>query len=97
MAMTGIYHEIVAPERIVRTETFTFGCDAQAGEQHATLTLEEHGGRTRLRLSVIYPSSEARAATLASGMERGVAASYDRLEEVLSAPAAKDKMTATGR
>jgi len=32
---------------------------------------------------VLYPSKEARDATIASGMERGVAASYDRLAELL--------------
>jgi hypothetical protein len=33
---------------------------------------------------VVYPSKEARDGTLASGMEHGVAASYDRLEEILA-------------
>jgi len=32
-----------------------------------------------------YESREARAAVIKSGMEKGVAASYDRLEDVLAA------------
>jgi uncharacterized protein YndB with AHSA1/START domain len=85
MTMGGVYREIVTPERIVRTESFEFGCDAQAGEQIVTLVLAEQGETTALRLTVLFPSREARDATIASGMERGVAASYDRLEEMLAA------------
>jgi uncharacterized protein YndB with AHSA1/START domain len=88
MLMRGVYREIVPPERIVRTESFEFGCDAQMGEQVGTLVLTEEGDKTRLTLTVLYPSKEARDATIASGMERGVAASYDRLAELLvSTPA----------
>jgi uncharacterized protein YndB with AHSA1/START domain len=84
MSMHGVYREVVPPERIVRTESFAFGCDAQAGEQVARVVLTEHDGRTMLTLTVLYPSKEARDATIASGMERGVAASYDRLADLLA-------------
>jgi uncharacterized protein YndB with AHSA1/START domain len=87
MAMHGVYRELVPPERIVRTETFEFGCEAQAGEQLATLVLTEQGGTTFLTLTVLYPSKEARDGAKASGMERGIAASYDRLDEMLVASA----------
>jgi hypothetical protein len=33
---------------------------------------------------VLYPSKEARDATIASGMERGLAASYDGLAKLLT-------------
>jgi uncharacterized protein YndB with AHSA1/START domain len=89
MAMRGVYREIVPPERIVRTESFEFGCDPQAGEQLATLVLTEQGGSTTLTLTLLYPSKEARDATIASGMERGVAASYDRLAELLASTPAR--------
>jgi uncharacterized protein YndB with AHSA1/START domain len=84
MAMSGVYREVVAPERIVRTESFDFGCDAQAGEQLGTAVLTEEGGKTTLTLTLLYPSKEARDATIASGMEHGVAAGYDRLAELLA-------------
>lgn len=84
MAMHGVYREVVAPERIVRTESFEIGCDTQMGEQVGTLILTEQGDKTLLTLTVLYPSKEARDATIASGMERGVAASYDRLAELLA-------------
>jgi uncharacterized protein YndB with AHSA1/START domain len=83
MAMHGIYREIVPPERIVRTESFELGCDAQAGEQIATLALTEQGGKTTLTLTVLLPSKEARDGMIASGMERGVSASYDKLDDLL--------------
>jgi uncharacterized protein YndB with AHSA1/START domain len=89
MAMHGVYREVVRPERISRTESFDFDCESQAGEQLGTLVLAEEGGKTRLTLTVLYPSKECRDATIASGMERGVAASYDRLEELLTTAAAR--------
>jgi uncharacterized protein YndB with AHSA1/START domain len=96
MAMRGVYREVVPPERIVRTESFEFGCNAQAGEQVGTLVLTEQGGKTKLTLTVLYPSKEARDATIASGMEHGVAASYDLLAELLAtAPARGDSLAST--
>jgi uncharacterized protein YndB with AHSA1/START domain len=88
MAMHGVYQEIYAPERVVSTESFEFGCDAQSGEQRVTAVLTEEGGRTTLTCTILYPSKEARDATIASGMERGVAASYDRLAELAASTAA---------
>jgi uncharacterized protein YndB with AHSA1/START domain len=80
-----VFREVVPPERIVRTERFDFGCDAQAGEQLGTAVLTERDGRTTLVITVLYPSREARDAALASGMEHGMAAGYARLDELLSA------------
>jgi uncharacterized protein YndB with AHSA1/START domain len=88
MAICGVYQEVVPPERIVRTESFEFGCQAQAGEQLGTLTLTAQGPKTLLTLRLLYPSMEARDATIASGMEHGVAAGYDRLDELLATAAA---------
>jgi uncharacterized protein YndB with AHSA1/START domain len=85
MAMRGVYREVVPPERIVRTETFEFGCAPQMGEQLGTLLLTEDDGRTKLTLTILYPTKEARDGAVASGMERGVAASYNHLDELLAA------------
>src|SRR5262249_32013139 len=86
MAMRGVYREVVPSKRVVSTESFDFGCDAQSGDQVGTLVLTEQGGKTMLTVTVLYPSKEARDATIASGMERGVAASYDRLAELRASP-----------
>jgi uncharacterized protein YndB with AHSA1/START domain len=85
MSMHGVYREIVPPGRAVRTETFDTGCAPQGGEQLTTLVLTEQEGKTTLTLTVLYPSKEARDAAVASGMEHGMAAGYDRLDEILAA------------
>ena len=84
LAMHGLYREVVPPERLVRTETFDLGCDSQAGEQVGTLVLTEAGGKTTMKLTVLFPSKEARDGAIASGMERGLAAGYERLDELLA-------------
>jgi uncharacterized protein YndB with AHSA1/START domain len=60
MAMTGVYRELSRPERIVRTESFEFGCDAQSGEQLCSLELVERNNGTDLPLTIRYDSREAR-------------------------------------
>jgi len=84
MGMGGVYREVVAPERIVNTERFDEAW--YAGEALNTLVLVEKGGRTTLTQTMRYESREARDAVLKSDMESGVAASYDRLAELLASP-----------
>jgi len=85
MGMGGVYREVVAPERLVATERFDEAW--YPGEALTTLVLVEKGGRTTLTQTMRYESREAREAVVKSGMEKGVAASYDRLEDVLAATA----------
>jgi len=81
MGMGGVFREIVVPERIVATEKFD---DAwYPGEAVGTTVLTEKNGRTTLTVTMLYESKEARDAVLASGMERGLEASYDHLAETL--------------
>jgi uncharacterized protein YndB with AHSA1/START domain len=75
----GVVREIVPPERIVYTEIFAPFPDV---ESVVTAVLTEEGGKTRLRVSCTYPSKEVRDMVVSSGMERGAAISYDRLEDV---------------
>jgi len=84
MAMGGVYSVVVPHERLVRSEKFEFGGQPQDGEQRATLEfLEQHGG-TLVKITVVYPSKEARDAALASSMEQGMSAGYDKLEALLA-------------
>ena len=86
MGMGGVYREIVAPERLVTTERFDEAW--YPGEALNTLVLIEKGGRTTLTQTMRYESRDARDAVIKSNMEKGVAASYDRLADLLaSAPA----------
>jgi uncharacterized protein YndB with AHSA1/START domain len=87
MGMGGVYREIVRPERIVATEMFDEAW--YPGEAVDTSVLVEQGGRTTLTTTVRYDSREIRDAVLKSPMESGVAASYDRLADLVSAEAEK--------
>lgn len=86
MAMGGVYREIVPNERIVNTELFDDPW--YPGEGQGTVTFVEQDGRTTVISTIRYASKEAREAVLKTPMERGVAASYDKLEELLVAQAA---------
>ncbi len=83
MGMGGVYREIVVPERLVTTERFDEAW--YPGEAVGTLVLVEQRGRTTVTQTMRYESREARDAVLQSGMEKGVAASYDRLADLLAA------------
>jgi uncharacterized protein YndB with AHSA1/START domain len=87
MGMGGVYRAIVKPERLVTTERFDEAW--YPGEGLNTLVLVEQGGRTTLTQTMRYESREARDAVLKSGMEQGVAASYDRLADLLAATPAR--------
>lgn len=84
MAMSGTYREIIPHDRIVRTESFEFGCVDQGGQQIGTMTLVEKAGKTQLTISVLYPNRESRDGMIASGMESGMAIGYERLDEILA-------------
>jgi uncharacterized protein YndB with AHSA1/START domain len=82
MGMGGVFREIAAPERIVSTEQFD---DAwYPGEAVNTVVLVERGGKTTVTQTLLYESKEARDGVLKSGMEQGVATSYDRLDDLLT-------------
>ena len=79
VAFHGVYREIARPERVVNTEIFEEYPDV---ESVVTTILAEEKGKTRLTVTAAYPSVEVRDIVLKSGMDRGAALSYDRLEEV---------------
>jgi uncharacterized protein YndB with AHSA1/START domain len=75
----GEYLEIDAPRRVVFTEFFDPFPD---NGSVVTSELTEEGGKTRLTVTARYSSREVRDMVRSTGMEKGAAASYDRLEEV---------------
>ena len=81
MGMGGEFREIVRPARIVATEKFDESW--YPGEALDTTVLVERNGMTTLTITVLYQSQEARDIASRSGMERGMAAGYDRLEQLL--------------
>jgi len=81
MGMGGVYREVVRPERFVATEKFDEAW--YPGEAVDTIIFTEQAGRTTLTQTILYDSRETRDAVLKSPMQRGMAMSYDRLEEFL--------------
>ena len=91
MGMRGVYKEISPPERLVNTESW----GAPWPDTLNTLALTEENGRTNMTVTVLYPTREARDAALNTGMQKGIAASFDRLAEylrTLTKPSPETKM-----
>jgi uncharacterized protein YndB with AHSA1/START domain len=81
MGMGGVYQEIVAPERIVATETFDNPW--YEGSGLASYLLTEQGDTTLLTIRIRYDSKEIRDGVLQSPMEQGVGIGYQKLAELL--------------
>jgi uncharacterized protein YndB with AHSA1/START domain len=80
-AFSGVYREIVPPERMVYTE----GWEAMPGHDYlVTATLTEDAGKTTLTSRLQYKSREDRDGHVQSGMEPGMRETYDRLGEYLA-------------
>jgi uncharacterized protein YndB with AHSA1/START domain len=82
--MTGVYQEIIRPERIV----FTSGALDKDGqlmfEVLSSANFTEHGGKTTLTLRLKVMSKTAAAAPHLAGMEIGWSQTLDRLAEYLA-------------
>jgi uncharacterized protein YndB with AHSA1/START domain len=79
-AFHGEYREIEPPGRLVFTEIYDPFPDAGS---LVTAIFTEEAGKTRLTVTALYPSKEVRDIVIGTGMERGAAISYDRLEDVV--------------
>ncbi len=84
MEMRGTYREVAPPTRLVSTESW--GVDWP--ETVNTLVLTEENGKTTARLSILYPSLEARDAALRTGMKDGMAQSFAYLDKLVASIAA---------
>lgn len=76
----GVFHGDPSPEGIVQTFEFE---GAPGHVSLDALTLEDHDGRTTLRVHSVFQSVEARDAMVAAGMETGVREGYERLDELV--------------
>ena len=80
-AFHGVYREIAPPTRLVFTEIFEMFPDV---ESVVTAVYTEENGMTRLTATCLYPSMDVRDMVVKSGMARGAAVSYDRLDDVVT-------------
>ena len=77
----GTYREVTPPERIVQT----FEWEGMPGHVNVdTATFEDLGGRTKVTTTSLFHTPEERDGMLASGMERGLTETHDRLAELLA-------------
>jgi uncharacterized protein YndB with AHSA1/START domain len=94
LTISGEHREVNPPARIVHTEYMQMGPgaggpgsnseSAEPWELVATMELIDQGGKTQLRMTLLFPSKQARDVALASGMEHGVSAGYDQLDGILA-------------
>lgn len=80
--MSGVYLEIVRPDRLVYTERFV-SRDFESNEAFVTVTFSERDGRTRMTSTILHQNTEDRDTSLSSGVETGAAKTLDRLEQHL--------------
>ncbi|HRO24275.1 MAG TPA: SRPBCC family protein [Promineifilum sp.] len=81
-AFHGVYHDVVAPERIVQT----FEYEGMPGHVvMETAVFEDLGdGKTRVVTQSVFQSVEDRDGMAASGMEVGVNEGYERMNELMA-------------
>ena len=85
----GVCHELLAPERIIRTFEFE-GLPETGHVSLETATFEElPNNRTRVTSQSVFKSIEDRDGMIASGMERGVNEGYERLDDLLREQSAR--------
>lgn len=79
----GVNHDVTAPERII--STFEFEGLPESGHVILETTKFEDlpGGRTRVTTQSVFQSLEDRDGMVASGMESGVVAGHEQLDEIL--------------
>jgi uncharacterized protein YndB with AHSA1/START domain len=82
-AFHGVYHEVLAPERIIGTFEFD-GLPEKGHVIMGTTKFEDlGGGRSRLVHQSVFQSVADRDGMIASGMERGVVQGYNKLDTLL--------------
>jgi len=82
MGMGGTFQEITRPSRIVATEAYEEYWTG--GETLVTTELVETRSKTTLSTTVRYASRDARDAAIKMGATKGLEASYNRLDELLT-------------
>ena len=82
MGMGGLFRYVLAPSRLVATEKFDDSW--YPGEAVTTTEFIARGDVTIVKITVLYESQEARDVARRSGMEHGMAAGFNLLEELLS-------------
>ena len=79
----GVFQEVDRPYRLVHTEMW--GLEGDGPSVLCSYDFSEQSGRTMVTSTMRFESKEQRDQILATGMNDGIAVSYDRLDSVLAA------------
>ena len=86
MTLHGVFTEVVEQERVVHTETMVLGSGETIGKLVETHEFAETDNVTTMRITQAYDAKEARDGAIASGMDEGMEACYERLEAMITQP-----------
>lgn len=84
MTLQGVFTEVVEQERAVHTETMVLGSGETIGKLVEMHEFVENGNITTMRVTQTYDAKEARDDAIASGMDEGMEACYERLEALIT-------------
>jgi uncharacterized protein YndB with AHSA1/START domain len=79
--ITGEFLELEPPSRIVHIERMHL--PDPTPDNHVETTFSREADGTLMRIRMTLPDAQTRAAMLSTGMEKGMEASYARLEKLL--------------
>jgi uncharacterized protein YndB with AHSA1/START domain len=79
--ITGEFLELEPPSRIVHIERMHL--PDPTPDNHVETTFSREANGTLMRIRMTLPDAQTRAAMLSTGMEKGMEASYARLEKLL--------------
>lgn len=82
--LTGEFIELTPYSKIVHVERMHL--PDPTPDNHVVTTFEPEGSGTLMTMRMTLPDEKTRAIMLASGMEKGMEASYVRLENMMSEP-----------
>ena len=83
--MSGVFQEVVAPERLVFSNNALAGDGSYLLEGLTKVYFEDHEGKTKMTLETAVVGLVEMAAQMIEGMETGWSQSLVRLEELLAA------------
>ena len=81
MGFGGTYRELVRPELMASTEIFDE--DWTGGETHSKTRFDEMSERTKVTVTILYVSKEARDGAIATGMAEGMESGFQNLDALL--------------
>jgi uncharacterized protein YndB with AHSA1/START domain len=87
MTLRGEFTDVAPHDRAVHTETMALGSGQTIGSLVEKHEFAAKGDVTTMRITQTFDSKEARDGALASGMDEGMEACYQKLDALLAQPA----------